>query len=176
MKSDIILIDNRGSGFKDALKETQKVAEYRGLGQKEYLRLQLITEEMLSMVRSVTGEMKAEFCIEAEGKKFDLLLAAKTVLDKEKRRLLIEAATSRKNAAAGSFLGKLRDIFEEAMASDADRTCFDLPVGVQADLAGRDFEDTEWDHYEQSVLNKLADNVHIAIRGGLVTMTVTKTF
>lgn len=176
MKSDVILIDNRGGGFSEALKETQKVAEYQGLEPKETVRLQLFTEEMLSMVRSVTGEMKAEFCIAAEGKKFDLYVTTKAVLDKEKRRLLIEAGTSRKNAAAGSFLGKLRDIFEEAMTSDTDRTCFDLPVGVQADLTGRDYEPEEWDHYEQSVLNKLADNVSIAIRGGVVTLTVTKTF
>ena len=62
------------------------------------------------------------------------------------------------------------------MTSDTDRTCFDLPVGVQADLTGRDYEPAEWDHFEQSVLNKLADNVSIAIRGGVVTLTVTKTF
>ena len=57
MKSDVILIDNKGGGFSEALKETQKVAEYQGLDAKESIRLQLFTEEMLSMVRSVTGEM-----------------------------------------------------------------------------------------------------------------------
>ena len=55
MKSDVILIDNRGNGFAEALKQTGKVAEYRGISPKNTTRLQLMAEEMLSMARSVTG-------------------------------------------------------------------------------------------------------------------------
>lgn len=176
MKSDVIQIDNRGNGFRSAVEQTKKVAEFRGLSHQDSLHLQLFTEEMLSMARSVTGEMKASFWIECEDRQFDLHMTTKTVLDKEKRFLLISSATSRKNEAANSFLGKLRDAFEQAMASDADREYFDLPSDVQADIVGRYVEDPEWDRYEQSVLRKLADNVKIGIRGGEVHMTVSKKF
>ncbi len=67
MKSDIILIDNQGNGFIDALEETKKVASYTGLEEKKTTRLQLMTEEMLSLARSVTGEMQASFWIENVG-------------------------------------------------------------------------------------------------------------
>ena len=113
MKSDIITIDNQGNGFENALRETKKAAEYRELSEKETMRLQLFTEEMLSMAHSVTGDMQGSFWIENEGKKFELNLTTNTVLDKEERRLLISSATSRKNEAANSFLGKLRDAFED---------------------------------------------------------------
>ena len=92
MKSDIITIDNQGNGFENALRESKKVAEYRELGEKETMRLQLFTEEMLSMVHSVTGEMKGSFWIESEQNRFELNLTTKTVLDKEKRHLLISSS------------------------------------------------------------------------------------
>ncbi len=176
MKSDIIMIDNRGNGFAGAVEETGKVAVYRGLTDQQSVRLQLLTEEMLSMVRSVTGEMSASFWLEAEGSRFDLHLSTKTVMDKEKRSQLISAASSRKNEAAGTFLGRLRDVFEEAMTSEADHSYEDLPLEIQRDLSYRYVEDPEWDGYEKSVLRRLADDVKISIRGGLVDMTVSKAF
>lgn len=176
MKSDVILIDNQGNGFGEAVQQTKKVAEYRGISPKETMRLQLMAEEMLSMARSVTGEMQASFWIESEGHEFELHMTTKTVMDKEKRYLLLSSSTSRKNEAANSFLGRLRDAFEEAMTADADHEYFDLPVELQADLSGRSIENPEWDRYEQSVLLRLADNVKIGIRGGEVHMTVIKTF
>lgn len=176
MKSDIIQIDNQGNGFDLAVEETKRIAQFQGLNQKEALRLQLCAEEMLSMARSVTGELQASFWLECEGKSFALNLTTKTVMDKEKRYQLISSTTSKKNEAANSFLGKLRDAFENAMAADADRTYFELPEELRGDLTGRITDDPEWDRYERSVLFRLADDVKIAIRGGLVHMTVSKAF
>ena len=102
-----IEIDNQGNGFRDAVEQTKRTAAFRGLNSKDSLHLQLITEEMLSLARSVTGEMKASFWIEGDDGHFDLHLSTETVMDKEKRALLISSATSRKNDAAKGFLGKL---------------------------------------------------------------------
>ena len=119
MKSDVIIIDNQGNGFDKSLDETRKVAAYEDLTHKESLCLQLCAEEMLSLARSITGEMKASFWIETESRTFNLHLTTKTVMDKEKRGLLLAASTSGKNEAAKSFLGPLRDAFEQAMAAPA---------------------------------------------------------
>ena len=103
MKSDVILIDNLGNGFGDAVKETKKAAEFRGLSHKDALQLQLMAEEMLSMARSVTGEMQASFWLESQEKAFDLHMTTKTVMDQEKRYQLISSSTSRNVfSAAGS--------------------------------------------------------------------------
>ena len=90
-----------------------------GLGPNDALRLQLITEEMLCLVRSVTGEIEAGFWIEAEDRKYTMHLLTKTSMDKEKRYQLISSSTSRRNEAAKGFLGKLRDI-ETGVSSDHD--------------------------------------------------------
>ena len=176
MKSDIIHIDNQGVGFEAALAQTGKVAQFRGLGEKETLRLRICAEEMLSLARSVTGEMEADFWLENEGKRFDLHMSTKTVMDKEKRYHLLSSASSRKNEAANSFLGKLRDAFEEAILSDVDYSAGELPDEVAKDICYYHPEDPEWDGYEQSILRKLANEIRISIRGGTVDMTVTKSF
>ena len=176
MKSDIILIGNQGKGFTEALEETKKVASYTGLEPKLTTRLQLMTEEMLSLARSVTGEMQATFWIENEGAQFDLHMATKTVMDREKRDNLLSSASSRKNEAAKGFLGKLRDKLEEAMAAEVDHSEEEIPMDIIGDLANHPIEDPEWDGYERSVLRSLADSVNIAIRGGLVEIIVSKNF
>ena len=173
MKSDIIRIDNQGNGFQEALTQTEKAAQYRGLSRKESLQLRLCTEELLSLARSVTGEMKASFWLESEEKCFSLHLSTETVMDREKRKNLIASATSRRNEAANSFLGKLRDAFEEAMVVEANA---EIPEEAMDDMFNRVIEIPAWDEYEQSILRSVADEVKIAIRGRLVDMTVIKSF
>ena len=94
MKSDVIAIDNKGNGFRSAVEETKKAAGYGGLSDKQSLRLQLMAEEMLSMARIVTGEMKASFWVEGEGKKYSLHMTTKTNMNPGKRYELISSSTS----------------------------------------------------------------------------------
>ena len=174
MKSDVISITNYGDGFERALEETRKVSAYKGLGEKDSLHMLLFTEEMLSMARIVAGDMAANFWIETEGKTFVLHMSTNTKLDKVKRAQLLDAATSRQNEAANSFLGKIRDAFEQAMASDVSYD--EAPYDVLSDIVGREITDPEWDEIECSILRRLADNVKVSIRGNAVDLTVTKSF
>ena len=176
MKSDVIRIDNQGNGYAECVQLTEKCAQYRGLERKETVQLMMIAQEMLSLARSVTGEMEASFWLESEGRAFTLYMTTETVMDKGKRNQLLSAATSRKNEITGSFLGRLRDAFEEAMTAEADHVLYEMPAGVMNDVNWYNAEDPEWDGYERSVLRGLADNVKIAIRGGEVCMTVSKQF
>lgn len=177
MKTDIVMIDNQGKGYIEAADQTRKAAAFRGLSEKDTLQLQLITEETLSMVHSITGDMNAAFWIEsAQGKAFEIHLTTKTIMDSQRRYELISSATSRKNEAAKSFLGSLRDAFERALLSGTDAGTSSMPDDVINDVTNRFIEDVEWDRYEQSILRRLADNIKIDIRGGLVNMTVSKRF
>lgn len=176
MKSDEVIIDNKGKGFKDAVEATKKLADFNGLNAKNSLQLQLCTEELLSMARSITGEINASYWVENEGNRYDLNMSTETVMDKEKRYHLLEAASSRKNEAAKTFLGMLRDTFEEAMLSEGNKTYYELPDDVASDVVGRSIDDPEWDGYEKSILKKLADDIKITIKGGKVNIVVSKSF
>ena len=177
MRSDTVFIDNQGNGFEEALNQTRKVAAYEELGEKNSLQLQLMTEEMLSLARSVTGELQAKFWLECEEQKYVLHMSTKTIMDNDKRYKLISSTTSNRNEAAKGFLGKLRDAFEQAMVMDTDFSRFDAPVDIMVTMPQIVYhESPEWDGYERSILQRIADNVKIGIRGGTVDMSVTKDF
>lgn len=176
MQTDVIRIDSNGNGFQDALDETRKAAEYvGGLQRGDVLCAQMITEEMLSLVRSVAGEIEASFWIETEGRQFTMHMTTKTIMDREKRSQLIASTTSRRNEAAKGFHGKLRDIIERALAAEVAHDHEEVPYELANDVACHP-DDEEWDGYERSVLRRIADDIRISIRGGVVEMTVTKRF
>ena len=174
MKSDVIMITNRGEGFERARQEAKKVSVYKELNEKESLRMLLCTEEMLSIASIIDMELDASFWVEGEGKNVELHLTTNADLDALTRAQLINAATSRKNEAANSFIGKIRDVFEQAIASE--RPANELSYETLTDIQGRDIQDPEWDQYECSVLHKLADNLKISIRGSVVELIVSKSF
>ena len=56
MKSDVIAIDNKGTGFKEAVEATKKLAEFNGLNATDSLHLQLFTILLAICPSSHRGE------------------------------------------------------------------------------------------------------------------------
>ena len=139
MKSDIVRVTNGGEGVDEALQAASASAAYRGLEKKESIRLQLLAEEMLGMLRQITGETEAKFWLTSEGKRFELHLKAQPLMSGRMRRELLSVASSGENAAAVGFMGKLREMFECAFSNTDPRDLTDysrfyihgltLPVG-----------------------------------------------
>lgn len=206
MKSDIIKVTNAGAGIDEALNAALACAAYRGLEKKDALHLRLLAEEMLGMMRQITGETEADFWVQSEGLNHELHLVAHPIVTGKVRKELLKVSTSGKNAAAVGVMGKLRDIFSRALVSDelddlpADyATGFILPenIGFADPMAyaitanmvtwsmqkyKSSIEDhsaekkEEWDELEKSIVANLADEVKIAITGDKVEMTVYKNF
>ena len=55
MITEKIKISNDGSGMNEVLELTERTADVMKLEQKNKFRLRLLAEEMLSMVRAITG-------------------------------------------------------------------------------------------------------------------------
>ena len=179
MTSKTIAIHSTGDGFRDATMETEQMAG--DLTAEEGLQLCLITEEMLSLFRSVTGTVNnAEFWLENEDKKFTFHLSTRQKLGNIQRSELIESTTSGTNdAARGGFLGKLREVFVQAMSVGKDIDMYynsDGYTSQAADLTDSVISSPKWDKYERSVLLSLSDNVSVSIKGGSVELTVIKQF
>ena len=122
MKSDVITVSSYGEGMEEALRQTEDVALYKKLDKKSALHLRLLGEEMMGMLRSLTGETEALFWIEDNKQGvFELHLETTTVMDTEKRRELLKVSTSGKNSAAQGIMGKIRDVFE-TMLEPEDRS------------------------------------------------------
>ncbi len=120
MKSDVVLLDSNGGGIDSAFQQVDAVASYRDLTSKETLRLHLLTEEMLGIIKGIAGDVPAHYWIEDENcpRHFVLHLSSDIIMDLEKRKQLIALTTSGRNSAAKGITGMLRDFFSKALLSD----------------------------------------------------------
>lgn len=188
MKTDVIVIYSDGSQMEEALLQAEKTAQYKGLSKKAALHLRLLTEEMLGMMRSITGNVKGRFWIEDEKGTFQLHLKVKTYVDFDKREQLLAASTSGKNEAARGIMGKIRTFFDplDGMTvpfnSSPDGTspdytwsmrAYEQSVQNQLDKQEAGAEEA-WDELEKSVVNHLADDVKVSIQGRDVEMIIIK--
>lgn len=205
MQTNKIAVSNSGTGVDEALREVERFAEYQHLTHKEALRLRLLAEEMMGMVKGIVGDFVAEFWVQGEGKNTELHLQAHTALDLEKREELLAVSSTGKNAASRGVMGKLRDLFEEYMLlydeigrSGADALpgmlAYDDMLGVGMDWVAHSWSmeryrtgvsdrmgESEsaaqaWDEMEKSIVGKLADDVTVGMTGNKVEMTVRKQF
>ena len=201
MKTDVIVISPTGEGMAEALKETERAAAYRGLTPKESLRLRLLGEEMMGMLRTIVGDGRASFWVEAEDKVFSLHLAAGVRMTADMREELLKTATSGRNAAVKGFMSRIRDIFTQLTEPDStaidpkdygfsyvDVSSFDASMGVtthgmlygwsmkeykSAVQEHKEEEPDKWDELEKSITARLADEVRVFIRGNTVEMVIT---
>ena len=176
MKSNTIRIDNHGNGFKDVITEAGKVSVYVEMEPEAFTHMQLLIEEMLSMIKLAEGNLEASFWIESTDGRYDLHLNTKTDLNKDQRYHLLSTSTSGKNEAASTFRGKLWDRIEQARASEVDHDYEELPSELLSDLPLGSVEDPEWDGYEHKILKNVADSVKIGILHSVVDVVVSKKF
>ena len=197
MKTDIVKVSSREDRIGDVLQQVEKVTAYKGLTHKQSMHLRLLAEEMMGMMRSITGNMTGEFWIEDDHQVYELHLRARTVMDSEKREQLLSASSTGKNDSARGFMGRLRDFFDRS--GDADVASYSGPLM----LSGM-YEDTStpalnwdwsldkyveayrnehqitreqkeaWDELEKSVVARVADDVRVSIRGSTVEMILEK--
>lgn len=188
MKGDIIIVSSNGSNMDRVLKETEKVAAYKELSKKSALHLRLLTEEMLGMMRSITGTTEGCFWIEDEDNDFRLHLQVESQTDFEQREKLLTASKSGKNEAAKGFMGKIRSFFEpvEGVPLFIDPALD--PTGAYLMWSMRTYQEQlakemaqkregaseAWDELEKSVVSHVADDIKVSISGRLVEMVICK--
>ena len=192
MKSDVIVISSEGNNMEVALNQIDKITAYKELSKKDALSLRLLTEEMMAMMRAITGNVNGEFWIEDHGKTFELHLTVNSLVDEDMREKLLAASTSGKNEASRGFMGKIRAFFEPAadvpmfshgftgtgspgMYESYSWSMEDYRDQIRQYEELNKKEDQEaWDELEKSVVAKVADNVKVSILGRVVSMTIIK--
>ena len=197
MKTDVINVSSRGSRIETALQQADFVAGYKHLSPKSALHLRLLTEEMMGIIRSITGETEGEFWIEDNDDVFQLHLRVNTTMDSEKRERLLSTSSSGKNESARGFMGRLRNFFDVEADADVAASAGPLFSAMYSDSSTGSALDYEWsllryqeqlnsrgendpiareawDELEKSVVAHVADDVKISIRGRTVEMTIVK--
>ena len=198
MKTDKITVSSQGARMGAALEQAEKVAAYKGLKMKDALHLRLLTEEMMGLMRSITGEREGIFWIEDEDGEYRLHLQVRTLLNSEEREQLLAVSSSGKNESARGIMGRIRDFFD--WGSDEDLATYTSPLllpdafeytsspsldwewsmsryenalSSRLELDAKDVREA-WDELEKSVVAHVADEVKVRISGVDVEMTVFK--
>ena len=199
MKSDVIHVANTGEGVAQALQQTEAVANFKSLNKKDSIHLLLLTEEMMGMMKGLTGEHEADFWIEDDGNTFQLHLKENVSMNAERRKKLLSASTSGENIAAKGVMGKISDFFSRIIEPTSDVggayssgwESENLPTAQaaayakgMASVAGSVWSlnkykasktKNEWDELEQSVVANIADEIQIGIADHSVEMIIYKT-
>lgn len=193
MKTEEIVVSSKGNGMDMALTQVDKTTEQLGLSRRDALHLRLLVEEMMSMIRSIIGQLEGRFWIEVNDRSCRLHLKTVTLMDAGQRSQLISASSSGKNEAHRGIMGKIRAFFEPMPIDETPAYLADAIVtdGANGDLSWsldayrerlRRSKDTaseaqqEWDELEKSVVSHIADNIQVSIRGYDVDLTILKKF
>lgn len=110
MNKASVTIDSAGNGFAEALEMSLKMGTEASLDKKQLLRLRLLTEETIGLLRGIAGDIKADFEVAQYGKEFTLSLNGDVILDKTIHDQLIDASTKGSNSAVKGFTGKLKEM------------------------------------------------------------------
>ncbi|MBQ4177553.1 MAG: hypothetical protein II640_08815 [Lachnospiraceae bacterium] len=191
MKSDVIEVSSREDRTETVLEMTKHVADYSGLSHKDSIYLRLLAEEMMGMMRAITGDVNGEFWIESgRDRVFELHLLVSTKMDPQKREQLLRASTTGRNEANRGFMGKIRAFFDplEDMSLLYDMTPDGLQMPVSWSMRAyrqqvrtsveqnRKGAAEAWDELERSVVAHVADEVKVRIDGYEVEMTAIRQF
>lgn len=204
MNTAEIRITSQGDGMEEALAATERLGLESGLGHKENLRLRLLAEELIGMMRGIAGSVEADYQAGQKNKEFTLYLRAEVNMSMELRRQLLAASSSGKNAAAKGLMGRIRNMVAAfILLEKGDLT---LPSGLSMGLMSmgsptvyrsgdtyawtlkrymsqvrssqeQNEEAAEaWDELEKSIVANLADDVSVRIEGQSAEIAITKAF
>ncbi len=196
MKSNICNLNKDTTCLSAVLSEVEKMADYNNLQGKSKLRLRLLAEELCGMLPGLINNFDGEFWVENFDGEYQLHVALNAdSIDAEVKKSLIAISTSGKNAAAKGIMGKIRDIVENMLLSEAAYPTCDsyYTMGIMPyvpdvggmyswslrqfkDVAQQTKDDEVLDGLEKSIVSNLADDILVGVRGRKVEITVKKTF
>ena len=197
MKTDVIAVSGGAGRIRDALEQAEKVIAYKGLTGKNALHLRLLTEEMMGLMRSITGRKDGLFWIEDRDGVYELHLQVRTLLTGEEKEQLLSVSSTGKNESAKGLMGRLRDFFDWGADGDAagmsplllpdmyehssspmldwewSMNRYETALAAEVEQ-GRPGAKEAWDELEKSVVTHVADDVKVSIRGREVELVILK--
>lgn len=197
MKSNVCKIEKGTADLSAILAESEKVAEYIGLDHKQAMKIRLICEEIDGLLPNITDEFEGDLWIEHEDGTCKVNVSITVPeFNAAKKKELIALANDKRNAAASSIVGKIRNAIENFFLSEGSTNAFDTSSitfhaatgyseGVdysylwtlQQYKGAMEKDKTEdWDELEKSVIASVADDVIVGVRGNRADIVIIKKF
>ena len=160
-----------------ALETADAFAKKMGMNRRQTIRLRLLTEETIGMLREMAGDYRAELWFEGENKLCELHLLIDTQMDADKKAELLSVSTTGTNEAVHGFMGRMRNLIEnmmlgkpEAFSNDSSGTSWSLSDYRKRLESAENTE--EWDELERSIVANLADDILVGVEKNSVSMVI----
>lgn len=199
MRSDVCKIEKGTGDLAAILKESEKVAVYNELDRKQTMQLRLLCEELDGMLPEIIGDFEGKLWIEFEKGLCRINVSiTMTELSAERREELIKISKNGKNAAAVGLVGKIRSSMEKLMldtdfadAFSASMVTIDVNTGYYMGMdytscwsmgqfkhgeADAPEQPAQWDELERSVIESVADDVVVGVKGKRADIVIIKKF
>lgn len=176
------------------------------LNRRDALRLDLLVEETLGMVKNMLDDFYGQFWFECDGSTVGIHFEATADMDADKKQDLLSVSSTGQNAAAKGFMAKLGEVvsntlhgFGQSMDAYGEASIrygiVHVPSGTMGsadmmpiwtltayrdnlDQARGDDDTAEaaWDELEKSIVARLADDVVVGVKGDRIDLIITKKF
>lgn len=197
MRSNECKIEKGTKDLEAIFKESEKVAVYNGLTDKQALQLRLLCEEIDGMLPNIIDDFSGSLWIDYDGGVCKVNVSIKIPeLNAGRKRELIEISTSKKNAAAVGIAGKIRCAVEDFLLNEDDYVnstaagLFHPSTGFSEGVdysyvwsldqyrttVDKEIEPLQWDELEKSVIASVADDVIVGVKGSVANIIIVKKF
>lgn len=196
MKTDIIKLGKDISSWEDALDETEKCGRYNNLGDTQVLKLRLLGEELMNLMKSIVGEFDGEYWIETRDHKFEVHVTADTKISFLQRENLLNASkTSDELQKKKGFFKTIISVWKDYIDTQSvilndpimQRRVEIMGLGIDAgELALKSWslsqyvetlpDDKEKDDLEQFIVKSLADDILVSANKDHASLTAVRAF
>ena len=195
MQSNVCKIQQGSNDLELILKESEKVAIYNELDNKQTLQLRLLCEEIDGMLPEILGDFEGKLWIEYENGLCKINVSIEfSQFTAEKKEELLGIAKNKKNASAVGVTGKIRSFLEDVFLDEDTRKIMNsVPSSYYLTTGCGDYtylwsldeykeqvkteeDKREWDQLEKSVIASVADDVIVGIKGKRADIIVIKKF
>lgn len=201
MKTEIISVYSTGDGREMALDITERTGAYCRIDKQSVLRLRLLSEELIELLRPFAGDIRGDFWLETTDNKIEIHLKTEIPMDRKTKDELLSVSSSGKNSASKGLIGKIRDMIstltlpeDPEMKILTDQALGMMSFGCQMGTHYGDAytwsmnayatsinkessgAEEEKDELEKSIVGNLADEVKVSITGSKVEVVIYKAF
>ena len=120
MTTDKIQISNDDIVYERIFQEMDKLAAYEGYGEKDSLRMRLLTEEAVGMVKGITEDIHADIWFEGDKESYQIHIEGKTDMSRSKYDELMSMSFTGSNTLAKGLRGKISEIIQLTFMSPGD--------------------------------------------------------
>jgi hypothetical protein len=197
MKTDIIKLSSDISSWEDALDETEKCGRYNNLGDTQVLKLRLLGEELMNLMKSIVGEFDGSYWIETKNNKFEVHVTADTQVSFLQRESLLDASkTSEEEQKKKGFFKTIINVWKDYVETQSvilndpimQQRIEIMGLGIDSgELALKSWslnryvetlpdDQQEKDDLEQFIVKSLADDILVSAKKDRASLISVRTF